>query len=182
MRRALHISGLSHPFIQGGKSVDLLAGWNSVVLLCGANGSGKSTLLHCLFGGNHTDSICKDFDSDEIAFMPQQQERDFFLPFLLKDLLLEAFNSKFITGIDLSRPWNESSGGEKQRILLAMTCINHFKVWLLDEPFNHLDSQAAEVLKGAIEEHCSGGGLVVLSSHDPWDSDATSVQVLELVA
>ena len=41
------------------------------------------------------------------------------------------------------------------------------QVWILDEPFNALDTHAMQVLQDLITEHLKSNGLVVLTSHQP---------------
>jgi heme exporter protein A len=53
-------------------------------------------------------------------------------------------------------------------------------LWVLDEPFEALDSQGMEVLYRLISEHTQRGGSVLLTSHIPVESSATPVRELHL--
>lgn len=64
-------------------------------------------------------------------------------------------------------PVNCLSAGQKKRVLMARMVIRRAQVWILDEPFNALDSHAVQELQGLIAEHLEGNGLVVLTSHQP---------------
>jgi len=64
-------------------------------------------------------------------------------------------------------PVNCLSAGQKKRVLMARMVTRRAQVWILDEPFNALDTQAVQELLGLIAEHLEGSGLVVLTSHQP---------------
>jgi heme exporter protein A len=59
------------------------------------------------------------------------------------------------------------SAGQKKRVLMARMLTRRAQVWVLDEPFNALDTQAVHELQSLIEQHLEGNGLVVLTSHQP---------------
>jgi len=75
-------------------------------------------------------------------------------------------------------PVNYLSAGQKRRVLMARMLTRQAKLWILDEPFNALDTQAVHELQSLIVEHISVGGLVVLTSHQ--DINIPNKQVLEL--
>ncbi len=75
-------------------------------------------------------------------------------------------------------PVNYLSAGQKRRVLMARMLTRQAKLWILDEPFNALDTQAVHELQNLIVEHLSVGGLVVLTSHQ--EVNISNVQVLEL--
>ena len=59
------------------------------------------------------------------------------------------------------------SAGQKRRVLLARLLTRPSPLWVLDEAFNALDSRAVQLLGELIGEHLAGGGLAVLTSHQP---------------
>ena len=81
----------------------------------------------------------------------------------------DAFNSLWRFGLkgreDL--PVNCLSAGQKKRVLMARMVTRRAQVWILDEPFNALDTHAVVELQGLIAEHLENGGLAVLTSHQP---------------
>ncbi len=81
----------------------------------------------------------------------------------------DAFTSLWRFGLkgreDL--PVNCLSAGQKKRVLRARMVTRRAQVWILDEPFNALDTHAAQELLGLIAEHLERNGLVVLTSHQP---------------
>jgi heme exporter protein A len=70
------------------------------------------------------------------------------------------------------------SQGQKQRIALAQLRLQPRKqLWLLDEPFNALDSDASYALQQSIQQHLQLGGIVALSSHQEIELDQPSAKV-----
>ncbi|MBP5187074.1 MAG: ABC-F family ATP-binding cassette domain-containing protein, partial [Clostridiales bacterium] len=82
-----------------------------------------------------------------------------------------------LTDIDFTRDISSFSGGEKMRICLARLIVSRPDILLLDEPNNHLDTDALEWLEGFIRSY---GGAVLLISHDRDFIDRTVTKVLEL--
>lgn len=64
-------------------------------------------------------------------------------------------------------PVNCLSAGQKKRVLMARMVTRRAQVWVLDEPFNALDTHAVLELQGLIAEHLESGGLAILTSHQP---------------
>lgn len=67
----------------------------------------------------------------------------------------------------LDVPVRYLSTGQKKRAALARLVAQQAPIWLLDEPLNGLDQQGAELAESLIAEHCSGGGIAVVASHQP---------------
>ena len=59
------------------------------------------------------------------------------------------------------------SAGQKRRVLLARLLLRPADLWVLDEPFNALDSEAAALLDSLLADHLAAGGIAVLTSHQP---------------
>jgi len=64
-------------------------------------------------------------------------------------------------------PVRHLSAGQKRRVLLARTLTRPAQLWILDEPFTALDGKAVEVLAQLVAGHVAGGGMAVLTSHQP---------------
>ena len=60
------------------------------------------------------------------------------------------------------------STGQRKRAALARLAAQGAGVWLLDEPFNGLDSEAAAVVEHLVAEHCGSGGVALIASHQPF--------------
>lgn len=78
--------------------------------------------------------------------------------------ILERLNLAGRTG---HRP-SQLSAGEKQRTALARALLNRPQVLLADEPTGNLDRAHAEQVMGYLADFASGGGIVVLVTHDAW--------------
>lgn len=150
-----------------------------VLLVTGPNGSGKSTLLEIILGLRAHDSgtVHLNVPEPRICYLPQMQDIQTHMPFSLRDVLRvsanRAIDDEEITGFGLlaSRHldlgWNSASGGEKRRTLLTRTLLQKPELIVLDEPFNHLDSESRQVMTSALhhfvtlEKKC-----VILSTHE----------------
>ena len=69
-------------------------------------------------------------------------------------------------GVPGDKPVRQLSQGQRRRAALARLALSRrAPIWLLDEPFTALDAAAAEVTRALIDQHASGGGSVVYSTH-----------------
>jgi len=59
------------------------------------------------------------------------------------------------------------SAGQKRRVLLARLLTRPARLWVMDEAFNALDTAAVQLLGELVQAHLDGGGLAVLTSHQP---------------
>lgn len=57
------------------------------------------------------------------------------------------------------------SHGQKRRVALARLVLNRATLWILDEPFVALDSEAVRTVCSLLEAHLDGGGMMILTSH-----------------
>src|SRR5699024_10964147 len=72
------------------------------------------------------------------------------------------------------------SQGQRRRLALARLAISHeSRLWVLDEPFNALDTHATQWLSGLVRAHAQAGGITVLTSHHevPLDASISQIQV-----
>jgi len=79
---------------------------------------------------------------------------------------------------DVYKPVRALSGGERGRLALALLALEGANFLLLDEPSNHLDIPAQEVLQQVLEQF---DGTILLVSHDRYLIDRLATQVWELV-
>ena len=70
------------------------------------------------------------------------------------------------------------SAGQKRRVLLARLLTRPAVLWVLDEAFNALDVAAVQLLGDLIAEHLAGGGMAVLTSHQPLPVPGGKILVL----
>ena len=77
-------------------------------------------------------------------------------------------------------PTRVLSQGQKRRVALARLWLSTRPLWLLDEPFNSLDSAATSFLTQHLESHLSRGGMAVVATHQEIALSPDSVQHLRL--
>lgn len=163
----------------------------------GANGVGKSSLLRLLCG-------LLEPAEGEIVWQGRLSSADPIefrraMGYLghklgLKDRLTVAENVKLFEGgkspdtalqrmglLNLKNHFCETlSAGQKQRVAMARLLAKNCQLWLLDEPFTAVDSAGIADLESIIQEHVQGGGMVVLTSHQPIKLTGLTVQTLKL--
>ncbi|MEP6972355.1 MAG: cytochrome c biogenesis heme-transporting ATPase CcmA [Betaproteobacteria bacterium] len=79
-------------------------------------------------------------------------------------------------------PARQLSQGQSRRVALARLLLcRDVPLWVLDEPFNALDSDATDWLCGVVSAHLDAGGLVVLTSHQDVALDAPAERLVPLL-
>ena len=79
-------------------------------------------------------------------------------------LLLETFNLKKYLNIETMY----LSSGEIKKLELLRLILEQKKLWILDEPFNHLDNLSTEILTQTFLDHVNNNGMILFTSHfDP---------------
>ena len=66
-------------------------------------------------------------------------------------------------------PARALSQGQQRRLALARLLIGEKVLWVLDEPLTALDSAAVQLIQSVLAEHLDGGGMAVLTTHQPLD-------------
>ncbi|HEY8856717.1 MAG TPA: cytochrome c biogenesis heme-transporting ATPase CcmA [Rugosibacter sp.] len=157
----------------------------------GENGAGKTSLLRLLVGLSPADAGEITWRGVDVAADESDFRRE--LIYLghhvaVKDELSALENLQFSAALDGLRLGEEDalsalkrlglrgrealpvrvlSAGQKRRVLLARLLTRPAALWVLDEAFNALDSGAVQLLGLLLGEHLAGGGLAVLTSHQP---------------
>jgi heme exporter protein A len=155
-----------------GLSFALSAG--DAALVTGPNGVGKSTLLRLICGlfdadnkGVQVKGRCALAD-DRLALDHNRSLRDA-LSFWAEADGGSAQHS--LAAMGLSRladvPVRMLSTGQRKRASLARVVASNAPIWLLDEPANGLDDDGMNRLTRAIADHRSGGGVAIVTSHQP---------------
>ncbi|MDG1296524.1 MAG: energy-dependent translational throttle protein EttA [Saprospiraceae bacterium] len=162
-----------------------------VVGIIGANGVGKSTLFRMIMGQEQPDSGSMQVgETVELAYVDQSHkdllpEKSIFEVISSGNEFIElgnhslnsrAYISRFnFTGQDQQKKVGVLSGGERNRVHLAMTLKEGGNVLLLDEPTNDIDVNTLRALEEAIENFA---GCVLLISHDRWFIDRLATHIL----
>ncbi len=162
-----------------------------IVGVIGPNGAGKSTLFKMITGNETPDK--GSFEVGETVVMSYvDQEHDQLDPNKTvfevisegneiidlggREMNARAYVSKFnFSGNDQGKKVGMLSGGERNRVHLALTLKRGANLILLDEPTNDLDVNTLRALEEALENF---GGCAVVISHDRWFLDRISTHIL----
>jgi heme exporter protein A len=181
--------------------ISFTVGTGSIVWIRGANGQGKTTLLRTLAG------LSAPAAGDLVwTGAPEIAPRPLYLAHAnaLKEDLTVSESLRFllhlagqrVDGLDLDRALERFgmasrkdafvrtlSQGQRRRVALArLAAQRELLPWLLDEPFDALDTEGVELLAGVIAQHARRGGVVVLTSHLPLPIDEPAPAIVELHA
>jgi ATP-binding cassette ChvD family protein len=162
-----------------------------IVGVIGPNGAGKSTLFRLIMGMEHADSgSFKVGDTVKIGYVDQTHkeidpEKTVWEVISGGNEVIElggqlvnsrAYVSRFnFNGADQQKKCGVLSGGERNRLHLAMTLRSEANVLLLDEPTNDLDVNTLRALEEGLEHFA---GCAVIISHDRWFLDRVCTHIL----
>ncbi|WP_152287636.1 energy-dependent translational throttle protein EttA [Flavicella marina] len=164
---------------------------NGIVGIIGPNGAGKSTIFRMIMGEENPDA--GEFvvgETAKIAYVDQSHadidpERSIWANFAdEQDQIMmggkmvnsRAYLSRFnFSGSEQNKKVNTLSGGERNRLHLAMTLKEEGNVLLLDEPTNDLDVNTLRALEEGLENFA---GCAVVISHDRWFLDRICTHIL----
>lgn len=164
---------------------------NGIVGVIGPNGAGKTTLFRLIMGQETPDAGTFDVgETVKIAYVDQRHHD--LLPdrsvyevisqgvesFRMggRDVNARAYLSKFnFTGADQEKKIAVLSGGERNRLHLAMALKEEGNVLLLDEPTNDIDVNTLRALEEGLDDFA---GCAVVVSHDRWFLDRICTHIL----
>lgn len=162
-----------------------------IVGVIGPNGAGKTTLFRLIMGmespnaGNFTvgetvkiayvDQQHKQIDADKSVYETISQNSEF-VKLGNKEVNARAYVSRFnFSGADQEKRCGILSGGERNRLHLALTLKEEANVLLLDEPTNDVDVNTIRALEEGLENFA---GCAVIISHDRWFLDRVATHIL----
>ena len=162
-----------------------------IVGVIGPNGAGKSTLFKLITGKEAPDSGSFEVgETVEMSYVDQEHtqldpektvfqiisEGNELIDLGGREMNARAYVSKFnFTGPDQEKKVSKLSGGERNRVHLALTLKKSSNLILLDEPTNDLDVNTLRALEEALENF---GGCAVVISHDRWFLDRIATHIL----
>ncbi len=170
----------------------------------GSNGSGKTTLLRAICGlflpqqgdilwnNKNTQSLDEDYRREFLYLGHQNGIKDDLSG--LENLTLSsrldeseaseeqiwnALGKMGLAGFE-DLPTKMLSQGQKRRVALTRLLLNSAPLWILDEPFVGLDTDAVEFLQSVIAGKLQNGGMVMLTTHQEVALDAGEIHQLQL--
>ena len=164
---------------------------NGIVGVIGPNGAGKTTLFRLIMGQEQPDGGAFEVgETVKVAYVDQSHHD--LLPeksvyevisqgvesFRMggRDVNARAYLSRFnFTGADQEKKIGVLSGGERNRLHLAMALKEEGNVLLLDEPTNDIDVNTLRALEAGLDDFA---GCAVVVSHDRWFLDRICTHIL----
>ena len=162
-----------------------------IVGVIGPNGAGKTTLFRLIMGIEQPDSGSIEIgDTVKIAYVDQQHRsidpdktvyetiagNSEWVRMGGRDVNARAWVSRFnFSGADQEKLCGVLSGGERNRLHLALTLKDEGNVLLLDEPTNDVDVNTIRALEEGLENFA---GCAVVVSHDRWFLDRIATHIL----
>jgi len=161
----------------------------SMTALIGANGSGKSTLIKTIAGLLPPVSGQCDvrISRREVGWLPQRSELETRFPLTVFELVSigcwprcgwfgginRALRNEINAALDAvqMRDYADAqpatlSGGQLQRVLFARLMLQRSRLWLLDEPFNGIDSKTVALLMSILQQQQQAGTTLLVVLHD----------------
>jgi len=191
-RLAVQLAGVTHGY--GPQTVlskvELTIERGERLALVGANGAGKSTLMRLLAAVEKPWRGTREEGAGmELAYFAQDQANTLdarltvleqitrVAPFDMVPKLRNLLGAFLFHGDDVHKKVSVLSGGERNRLALAILLLRPANLLLLDEPTNHLDLKSKEVLLDALKGY---QGTLVFVSHDRYFVDALATRVVEV--
>ena len=164
---------------------------NGIVGVIGPNGAGKTTLFRLIMGLEKVDKGTFEIgETVKIAYVDQQHkdidpEKSVYqvvsggnelIRMGGRDINARAYLGRFnFTGADQEKKCGMLSGGERNRLQLAMALKEEGNVLLLDEPTNDIDVNTLRALEEGLDDFA---GCAVVVSHDRWFLDRICTHIL----
>ena len=164
---------------------------NGIVGVIGPNGAGKTTLFRMIMGMEtadkghfevgetvkvgYVDQVHSNIDPEKTVYETISNGTEY-IRVGGREINARAYLSRFnFTGTDQEKKCGVLSGGERNRLHLALTLKSEANVLLLDEPTNDIDVNTLRALEEGLENFA---GCAVVISHDRWFLDRICTHIL----
>ena len=173
------------------ENLDFMLPPNGIVGIIGPNGAGKTTLFRMIMGMEqadkgtvtigetvrvgYVDQVHSNIDPEKTVFETIAEGTEY-IRVGGREVNARAYLSRFnFTGADQEKKCGVLSGGERNRLHLALTLKSEANVLLLDEPTNDIDVNTLRALEEGLENFA---GCAVVISHDRWFLDRICTHIL----
>jgi len=181
------------------RGLDFALNSGELLLLEGQNGSGKTSLMRAIAGMLTLET--GEVFWNEVPVGEQRQEFHGSLVWLahrtglkgdltlVENLRFEAALRRQAEGepaaifarLGIARlkrlPLRSLSAGQQRRVALARMLMADVPLWLMDEPFTHLDREGRQLVMDLTAEHLASGGMCVMAAHQDVEIDAPVIRV-----
>ena len=173
------------------ENLDFMLPPNGIVGIIGPNGAGKTTLFRMIMGMEqadkgtfsvgetvkvgYVDQVHSNIDPNKSVYETIAEGTEY-IRVGGREVNARAYLSRFnFTGADQEKKCGVLSGGERNRLHLALTLKSEANVLLLDEPTNDIDVNTLRALEEGLENFA---GCAVVISHDRWFLDRICTHIL----
>ena len=173
------------------ENLDFMLPPNGIVGIIGPNGAGKTTLFRMIMGMEqadkgtfsvgetvkvgYVDQVHSNIDPNKSVYETIAEGTEY-IRVGGREVNARAYLSRFnFTGADQEQKCGVLSGGERNRLHLALTLKSEANVLLLDEPTNDIDVNTLRALEEGLENFA---GCAVVISHDRWFLDRICTHIL----
>ena len=169
------------------KDINLNLEKGQILWVKGDNGAGKSTLTKTLLGQLSPlgGEVKWSVPRESISVLPQTMNISSRFSYTMREIL-DIYNvsgeyRKMCSSHLEEKKWNESSRGEKQKVLILTRFKKNTKVFILDEPFNHVSQEGIESLRallcGILKEDETIALIIVSHRHIKGDCFDNAIEV-----
>jgi heme exporter protein A len=153
----------------------------------GANGAGKTTLIRAAAGLTTPYAGTVEREG-RLALLDERTGLDPDLPLGRALAFWFGLDGVADAGAIMARlrldplaevPLRYLSTGQKKRAALARVLGQAAPIWLLDEPLSGLDTASQGLVSALVREHCAGGGIALIASHQPLDVPGMTAFAIE---
>jgi ABC-type Mn2+/Zn2+ transport system ATPase subunit len=127
----------------------------------GPNGVGKTSLIKGILGLelklNNLENTFKNY-----WYVPQVENKEFLLPIQLTDI---SNSGALLQDSERNTSWNKSSGGQRKKALIERALDQNCDLYIFDEPYNHLDSEAIFLVNQEFEKLVKKNKAILMVSH-----------------